>query len=134
MVRELGEGMREIKFRFWDSEFESYVEPVTYFVGFDGSVWFNNCNDGEDEMYDQSEKLVVEQYTGLKDKNGKEIYEGDIVWDNDSLTVVYWEKENCQFSHYEVNDPDYAYSLNEYEKDIYEVVGNIYENKELLGE
>ena len=71
--------MRGIKFRAWDTELKFFVDPLVYFVGFDGSVWFNNCADGDDYMTDQSGKLVIMQFTGFIDHNRKEVYAGDIV-------------------------------------------------------
>jgi len=67
------------KFRVWDTELNFYVEPNLYFICLDGSIWFNNCLDGEDCMIDQSDKLIIEQCTGVKDINGNDIYVGDIV-------------------------------------------------------
>ena len=67
------------------------------------------------------------QYTGLKDKSGKEIYEGDIVKDpNDVIEKVEWDNENVRFN---ANTPAV---LNRRMMDTFEIIGNIYENPEQL--
>ena len=80
-----------------------------------------------------------EQCTGLKDKNGKLIYEGDIVkfnYDTDEIiAVVSWDDNEGQVGYY-LNTTDYFKDkyVTDYDfyKNDYEVLGNIYENKELL--
>lgn len=84
-----------------------------------------------------SEDCIFEQYTGLKDKNSKEIYEGDIVYDiytGDEVFIVGWDKDKASFMLADTADYPMAY-FDEYEldKDL-EVIGNIHENKELWSE
>ncbi len=80
---------------------------------------------------------IVEQCTGLKDKNGKLIYEGDIVLltDEDSFeqtqkTIVRWAEENASFGLF--GSKDLYYGFYSYNSDNFEVIGNIHENPELL--
>ena len=125
---------REIKFRAWDKEFKEILylgeggEDILFFEN--GNIYLTENHDGNGFVM---ENFILMQYTGLKDKNGKEIYEGDIVkigyvGDVVSLEVIAWEppyllqkvKGNPE---HKVVDDDLSYS---------EVVGNIYENGELI--
>lgn len=125
--------MREFKFRIWNSFLEKLEEPTT---------WLPDYNeDGKDDW------AKVMQYTGLKDKNGKEIYEGDIVvWHDttenvdkgwDRYAVVNINPDLC-FACFKVGDipMDIKFHYGNFiwkETDKYfEIIGNIYENSELL--
>ena len=93
---------------------------------------------------DDYEDIIVEQYTGLKDKNGKEIYEGDIIQETiitDDTTdgtyryEVYWDEDTLCWSIKGISDIDYHLRDDLWETNASrEVIGNIHENPELLGD
>lgn len=128
--------MRTIKFRGWLLEKKRISRSFTIFD------YCQECSavilHNPDEYFDIDEEYLM-QFTGLVDKNGKEIYEGDIVaysitapWDeNQSVNVksqVVWTNSAWWLSNEEGSDAD------GYLEDFggLEVIGNIWENKELL--
>ena len=127
---------RDIKFRAWDEVSEKMLN------------WneFLDTNMKNTFIAPESTGLILMQYTGLHDKNGKEIYEGDIVlyedWEmayegggNDSFInkgIVEYCEDNCCYNVTERQTVDITDVLYKDNEDL-EVIGNIYENPELLG-
>jgi|SRR5690625_4924123 len=125
--------MREIKFRAWDKA----NKKMHYDVGILGSAIYIDFN-GQKE-YEEVNGHELMQYTGAKDKNGREIYEGDVIkiWpdDYDCETAGYVVKcEGCYWIRAK-DDNSISMPLFDYFNGIMEleVIGNIYENPELLG-
>ena len=137
--------MREIKFRIFDKQEEEFLNEEDYAINFVGTI-FKACLDEEVFEVLDADMYIVTQYTGLKAKNDVEIYEGDIVIvENynhhgknpnkvmfvyyDNLTAQYCtkiEKTNCKIEDLIMENQPlcFAHSI--------EIIGNIYENKELL--
>lgn len=111
--------MRPIKFRAWDKERLCWVDK--FYIEPDGTVRTIGYTALGEPHTDITDKVSLVQFTGLKDKNGKEIYEGDILKQYDKTYEVYYI--NGHFM-----------SCNELweENTRSEVIGNIYENPELL--
>jgi uncharacterized phage protein (TIGR01671 family) len=119
--------MREIKFRAWDGE--------NMMCNLD-SINLEELRLGVFSEDGETHKpATYMQYTGLKDKNGKEIYEGDIVKVNNrsSLYEVVWETSGAYFRvKSQLSDSGFAFHVLDQYNDRLEVIGNIYENPELL--
>lgn len=127
--------MREIKFRCWDKENKEMLEvqKLDYADSYDGQPMVRTTMYND---YFDTEDMILMQYTGLHDKNGTEIYEGDVV-KIDCPTM----KMTGEIKYSEMSAMFYIYDVIEdieetlwYQKEEYEVIGNIYENPELLEE
>lgn len=129
--------MREIKFRAWDKLNKEIVDVEE--IDFMNKVIDYIDNDYENNRQEiigaYFENIELMQYTGLKDKNEKEIYEGDIVKlrANHGIGIVKYYDEWGAFV-IEYIKPRPLAVLGNYYKENIEILGNIYENSELLGE
>lgn len=138
--------MREIKFRAWSKVFNRFAPDHAeyHFDGENSHLHFDVFNGNFDtDVWDFSECEIM-QYTGLKDKNGVEIYEGDILakkslYESQGFGVQVVEHEktdiNRCFGHGSFGDNAFSgFEISSYygnPKEL-EVIGNIYENPELL--
>lgn len=89
----------------------------------------------DDGMFSKSVVMpkTVGQYTGLKDKNGKEIYEGEILKNKrEENFKLYWNEEMCAFYLQNISWLSEDTPVEFHRMENFEIIGNIFENKELL--
>lgn len=126
--------MREIKFRAWDNTHKMMV--TNSFNDHQLSVPMNNQNWRIDmyssggEWCDEYTDIVLMQYTGKCDKNGEEIYEGDILEDDGEWYTVVWDDQNASFECIEHKHGNNI-SLGELANNSF-IQGNIYANPKLI--
>lgn len=112
--------MREIKFRAWSNHEQKMYQDTSshYNIGGEVNPW------------------IYMQFTGLHDKKGKEIFEGDIIkalWEekNKLKGEVVWADEFCGYA---ISDGNFNYRISATASGLREVIGNVYENPELISD
>lgn len=135
--------MRDIKFRTWNGNEMEY----NVIAGRFGAFYVNPMTKGDGLAEDDTASLTpfntkywddtpLMQYTGLKDKNGKEIYEGDVVsmkcdWGDWISEIVYGVEGFASFGYKGLGE-NYMLTIGDISATSTTVIGNIYENPELL--
>lgn len=129
--------MKDLKFRAWDNMKLEWFDHDTgeLYIELNGNI---NFGWNGEIMDDYTGRITLIQYTGLKDKNGVEIYEGDILVAGDGyLGVIEYHSKRAQFigknigEIFQEDEYDTLYTKNG-KFNSAKVIGNIYENKELL--
>ena len=128
--------MREIEFRVWSERYKTYNYEHhhntlgNFYINQNGAIFSDYYKYVTPEL--RWNKLIVEQYTWIKDRNDRKIYEGDIVSEhNGDLKGVVKQAEDGQWVIYWDNIPDGRSVLFEH-SNFCEVIGDIHNNPELL--
>jgi phage protein len=118
---------REFEFRAWLTKYNKMVKIYSW------NIWqeYFMCSEYDSEFY--LEETPIMQYTGLKDMWGKEIYEGDILFESFGEKYYKVVFENGSFrAEFEGDFEEHSFDLIDVVAQSCEVVGNIYENPELM--
>ena len=118
---------RKIAFRAWGVNTKEFYDE-DFSVSGDGKAIFT----GEGDAYDVPGEFILMQFTGLLDKNGKEIYEGDVVRMSDTKYQVKYVHAEFRLSNLESGNITNSWGLSDQHRMKLEIIGNVYEHPNLL--
>ena len=133
--------MREIKFRAWDKQEQCWLDPEHFYITGRGEPY--TCQQGHHNISYRYELLmgtgryIVERFTGLKDKNGTEGVQGDLIWHSDrnggEPIEIIWDDGSWK-GKYTGSLPGFTFILNQLEMSQTEIISNIhqYQHPKLL--
>lgn len=116
---------REIKFRAWHKEKKFMMDVAVIDIKSKTVTSYTDYHCHASDSFIPFDDIVLMECIGLKDKNGKEIYEGDVIiagWHWDTPHIVEFPLDNSDFIEYGLNGKDV------------EILGNVWENPELIVE
>lgn len=119
--------MRELKFRSWDRVNKILTYNPINAINFENQILLN---DGKFYDIDKTDYILM-QYTGLKDANGKEIYEGDVVKIENYKYVIDYQDGSFGATWLQDDSVWYSCATSFFEERECVVIGNIYKNPEL---
>jgi hypothetical protein len=118
---------KQLKFRAWSNRDKKWIVEGFHIIG--ETTVFDMLNESRHRLQEYDD-IKIQQFTGVLDKNGKEIYEGDILYyemcKDHPTVVVRWSEEGHDFH------PCLILCDNWGQYGDKEIIGNIYENPELL--
>jgi len=132
--------MRPIKFRAWDVKRKHFIYhntkyADTFCISLDGRFGYEGISEGGSgiQWWDK-DRFILQQFTGLLDKNGKEVFEGDIISRIRGISEIVWSDDGWAvktFAGWKTQENVFCYQRFCEVGEI-EIIGNIYETPELL--
>jgi len=127
---------RPIKYKFWDKEEKVMMGPnldsERYRVCSYNGLGLIDMDREDEDGYEYEMDVEVLQWTGLCDRNGKEIYDRDLLQDEYGIGEVEWVQEHCAFMVFTRNPSMYHRLESDGKLQLTEVIGNIYTHPHLM--